>query len=159
MRMLDEFDLRILRALQRDGRLGNQELAETVHLSASQCSRRRAALEQSGIIRRYRAELDAERLGLTVTALVQVTLDTHSPDTSKQFQALVCRVPAVQEAFSVAGDADYVLKVVVSDVQSLSALISDVLLPHRSVAHVKSSIVLGIVKSGADLPLPEAKNG
>src|ERR1700722_10902771 len=98
-RMLDEFDLRILRALQRDGRLGNQELAETVRLSASHCSRRRTALEESGLIRRYRAGLDAERLGLTVTALVQVMLDTHSPDTSKEFRALVDRVPAIQEAF------------------------------------------------------------
>ena len=156
---MDEFDLRILRALQGDGRLGNQELADLVHLSASQCSRRRAALEQSGLIRRYRAELDAEQLGLSVTALVQVTLDTHSPDTSKEFRALVNRVPAIQEAFSVTGDSDYVLKVVAADLRGLSELISNVLLPHRSVAHVKSSIVLDVVKSGADLPLPEPRGG
>ncbi|WP_207456087.1 AsnC family transcriptional regulator [Azospirillum sp. SYSU D00513] len=158
-RTLDEFDVRILHALQRDGRLGNQQLAEEVHLSPSQCSRRRTALEEAGVIRRYRAELDPERLGMTVTALVQVTLATHSPDTSTEFRALVGRIAAIQKAWSVTGDTDYVLQVIVADLRGLSTLISDVLLPHRSVAHVKSSIVLDTLKSDADIPLPDPGRG
>ena len=151
--MIDAFDLRILAALQADGRMGNQQLAEVVHLSASQCSRRRAALEEAGVIRRYRAELDGERLGLGVTALIQVTLATHSPNTSQEFKALVDRVAAIQEAFAVTGDADYVLKVVVPDLKSLSGLVSDVLLAHGSIAHLRSSVVLDTLKSGGGLPL------
>src|SRR5262245_16723771 len=80
---LDEFDFRLLGALQADGRLTNQELAERVGLSASQCSRRRARLEESGIIRGYHADLSPEPLGLGVLVFVHVTLSTHSPDKSK----------------------------------------------------------------------------
>src|SRR5262245_39490516 len=80
---LDEFDLRLLGALQADGRLTNQELADKVGLSASQCSRRRARLEERGIIRGYHADLSPEPLGLGVLVFVHVTLSTHSPDKSK----------------------------------------------------------------------------
>lgn len=158
-RTFDDFDLRILHALQRDGRLGNQQLAEEVHLSPSQCSRRRSALEEAGVIRRYRAELDPEALGLTVTALIQVTLDAHGPETSAEFRALVARLPEVQEAFSVTGDTDYVLKVTVRDLRSLARLVGEVLLPHRSVGHVKSSVVLDTLKTGTDLPVPAPDRG
>ncbi len=157
--VLDLFDIRLLDALQREGRLGNQQLAEIVHLSPSQCSRRRVTLEEVGIIKRYRAELDSRRLGFSVTAMIQVTLATHSPNNAKEFKALIGRLPAVQEAFSVTGDSDYVLKVVVTDLDALSSLISDELLPHRSVDHVRSSVVLEILKSGNDLPLPDHFSG
>ncbi len=91
---LDDFDFRLLGALQEDGRLTNQELAERVGLSASQCSRRRTRLEESGIIRGYHAELSADALGLGVLVFVHVTLTTHSPDNSKRFRDLVAQTSA-----------------------------------------------------------------
>jgi DNA-binding Lrp family transcriptional regulator len=151
---VDGFDLRILAALQDDGRLTNQQLAEHAGLSASQCSRRRMRLEEDGTIRGYRADLAGELLGFNVLAFVQITLATHSPDNAKHFRDLVQRVDDVQEAYAITGDADYVLKVIARDLKSLSDIINGVLMPHPSVAHVRSSIVLDRLKSTQKLPLP-----
>jgi DNA-binding Lrp family transcriptional regulator len=151
---VDGFDLRILAALQDDGRLTNQQLAERAGLSASQCSRRRMRLEEDGAIRGYRADLAGELLGFNVLAFVQITLATHSPDNAKHFRDLVQRVDDVQEAYAITGDADYVLKVIARDLKSLSDIINTVLMPHPSIAHVRSSIVLDRLKSTQKLPLP-----
>lgn len=150
---MDNFDLRILDALQRDGRLTNNELAEKVGLSASQCSRRRTQLEAEGIIRAYHASLDPEALGLKVQAFVQVTLATHSPDNARHFQRLIEGVDAVQEAFAVTGEADYLVKMIVEDLPSLARVLNEVFLPHDSVAHVRSSIALTCLKDSRVLPL------
>jgi DNA-binding Lrp family transcriptional regulator len=150
---IDGFDTRLLRALQAEGRLTNQQLADQVGLSASQCSRRRTALEDAGIIRRYRAELDGARLGFTMLVFVQVTLNTHSRDNARHFRTLVASVPAVQECYALTGDADYLLKAVLPGLPDLAALVNDVLLPHESVAHVRSSIVFETLKATNELPL------
>lgn len=152
---VDVFDLRILGALQDDGRLTNQELAEIAGLSASQCSRRRMRLEAEKVIAGYRAELNSEALGFSVIAFIQITLATHSPDNAKKFRALVNRIDDIQEAYSLTGDADYVLKAVLRDLKSLSDIVNNVLMPHPSVAHVRSSIVLERLKDSARLPLKE----
>lgn len=152
---VDGFDLKILGALQGDGRLTNQELAEIAGLSASQCSRRRMRLEAEKIIAGYHAELSSEALGFSVIAFIQITLATHSPDNAKNFRALINRVDDIQEAYSLTGDADYVLKAVLRDLKSLSDIVNDVLMPHPSVAHVRSSIVLDRLKESARLPLKE----
>ncbi len=150
---LDGFDLKILGALQDDGRLTNQELAEIAGLSASQCSRRRMRLEEEKVIAGYRAELASEALGFGVIAFIQITLATHSPDNAKKFRALINRVDDIQEAYSLTGDADYVLKAVLRDLKSLSDIVNNVLMPHPSVAHVRSSIVLDRLKQSGKLPL------
>jgi DNA-binding Lrp family transcriptional regulator len=150
---LDTFDLKILRALQDDGRLTNQELAEIAGLSASQCSRRRMRLEEEKVISGYRAELASEALGFSVIAFIRITLATHSPDNAKKFRALVNRIDDIQEAYSLTGDSDYVLKAVLRDLKSLSDIVNDVLMPHPSVAHVRSSIVLDRLKESGKLPL------
>jgi DNA-binding Lrp family transcriptional regulator len=150
---LDGFDLRILGALQDDGRLTNQELADIAGLSASQCSRRRMRLEQEKVIAGYRAELASEALGFNVIAFIQITLATHSPDNAKRFRELVNRVDDFQEAYALTGDADYVLKAVLRDLKSLSDIVNNVLMPHPSVAHVRSSIVLDRLKESGKLPL------
>ncbi len=149
---VDAFDLRILAALQDDGRLTNQQLADAAGLSASQCSRRRMRLEET-VIAGYHAELSAEALGFDVIAFIQVTLATHSPDNAKKFRTLVQRVDEIQEAYSLTGDADYVLKTVLWDLKGLSELVNNVLMPHPSVAHVRSSIVLDRLKETTRLPL------
>jgi DNA-binding Lrp family transcriptional regulator len=150
---LDAFDLRLLAALQENGRLTNQELGERIGLSASQCSRRRAGLEGAGLIRGYRADLAAELIGFRLLVFVQVTLATHSGDNAEKFRKLVARLDEVQGAYATTGDTDYLLKVVVADLKDLSVLVNEVLLPHESVARVRSSIVLDRIKETASLPL------
>ncbi|WP_315701953.1 MULTISPECIES: Lrp/AsnC family transcriptional regulator [unclassified Bradyrhizobium] len=150
---VDAFDLKILAALQDDGRLTNQELADIAGLSASQCSRRRMRLEEEGVISGYRAELAGAALGFELIAFIQITLATHSPDNAKKFRSLVNRVEEIQEAYALTGDADYLLKAVLRDLKSLSDIVNNVLMPHQSVAHVRSSIVLDRLKESAKLPL------
>lgn len=150
---LDAFDLRMLAALQDDGRLTNQELAELVGLSASQCSRRRMRLEEEKIISGYHADLSGEALGFNLIAFINITLATHSPDNAKRFRALINRVDDIQEAYSLTGDADYVLKAVLRDLKDLADLVNNVLMPHPSVAHVRSSIVLDRLKESSKLPV------
>ena len=150
---LDSIDIRLLAALQDNGALTNQELAEIVHLSASQCSRRRQRLEQEGVIRRYRADLDPAKVGFGVTVFIFVTLATHSRNNSRRFRDLVSTVATVQEAHALTGDSDYLLKVVVADLRALSVLVNEVLLPHEAVERVRSSIVLETLKDEAKLPI------
>ncbi len=150
---LDRFDLRLLRELQRDGRLTNNELSERVALSASQCSRRRARLEADGFIRGYQAMLDRERLGLELLVVISVTLATHNRDNARRFARLVNDLPEVLEAYSLTGEMDYHLKVVVCGLSDLSRFVNEVLLPHDSVQHVKTAIVLNTLKQAAPLPI------
>jgi DNA-binding Lrp family transcriptional regulator len=154
---MDSFDIKLLSALQADGRLTNFELAEKVGLSASQCSRRRAALEEAGTIRSYHAHLNAEAIGLGLVVFVQVTLTTHSPENSKRFQRLIDGLDEVQDAYSLTGEADYLIKLVLPDLKALSRILNDVFLAHDSVAHVRSSVVLDRLKQTAKLPLGHLK--
>jgi DNA-binding Lrp family transcriptional regulator len=88
-----------------------------------------------------------------VIAIIQITLATHSPDNAEKFRALVHRVDEIQEAYALTGDADYLLKAVLRDLHGLSDIVNNVLMPHPSVAHVRSSIVLDRLKQTARLPL------
>jgi DNA-binding Lrp family transcriptional regulator len=155
---MDDFDVKLMGALQDDGRLTNYDLAERVGLSASQCSRRRSALEDAGVIGSYHAVLSAQALGLDVIAFVQVTLATHSPDNSKRFAKLIDGLEEVQEAYSLTGEADYLVKLAVPDLKALSHILNDVFLPHESVAHLRSSIVLDRLKQTMRLPLRHLVN-
>jgi DNA-binding Lrp family transcriptional regulator len=150
---LDAADLKLLAAVQDNGALTNQELAEKLRLSASQCSRRRARLEEAGLIRGYHAELDAVRLGFGVTVFIFVALSTHSRANARRFRDLIESVSLVQEAHAMTGDSDYLIKAVVPDLKALSALVNDVLLPHDSVERVRSSIVLETLKARARVPI------
>jgi DNA-binding Lrp family transcriptional regulator len=150
---MDDFDIKLLMALQEDGRLTNNELAARIGLSASQCSRRRTALEEAGVIESYHAVLSAEAVGLDVLVFIQVGLATQSPDSGDAFVKLINGIEEVQEAFSLTGDADFLVKMAVPDLKVLSRILNDVLLPHRSVAHVHSYVVLDRVKQTTQLPL------
>lgn len=151
---IDRFDLKLLAALQDDARLTNHELGERVGLSPSQCSRRRARLEETGLIRGYRAELSAEDLGFAVLVFVEVTLASHSGDNARRFRDLVNRIDEVQEAYAMTGSSDYLLKIVLPDLKSLSEIVNNVLLPHESIAHVRSAVVLDRLKAVSRIPLP-----
>jgi DNA-binding Lrp family transcriptional regulator len=150
---MDTFDLKLLSALQEDGRLTNLDLAERIGLSASQCSRRRTALEQSGVIEGYHAALSNQAVGLDVLVFVQVSLATQSPDSGQAFAKLIRGLEEVQEAYALTGEADYLVKLVVPDLKTLSRILNEVFLPHRSVGHVRSSVVLDRVKQTTQLPL------
>lgn len=150
---LDGFDLKLLAALQADGRLTNAELGERVGLSASQCSRRRIRLETIGVIQGYQAKLSSERLGFGLTALVQVTLAEHSRQNAAAFRAFLHGIDQVQEAYTLAGDSDYVLKIVVRELGDLAKLINDRFLPNPSISRIRSSIVLETLKSTSRIPL------
>lgn len=150
---LDGFDLKILGVLQENSALANQEISERIGLSASQISRRRQKLEQDGVIRRYRAALEPEALGLNVTAFVGVTLGAHSRDNARKFRNMVTSMPEVQEAHTLTGDVDYLLKIVVPDLKALSRIINDDLLPQEAVQNVRSSITMETLKDDNFLPL------
>lgn len=150
---IDHFDRMILSLLQDDARLTNNDLSERVNLSASQCSRRRQRLEEGGYIRSYRAVLDRDRLGFSLVNVISVTLATHNRDNARRFADLVARLPEVQEAHALTGEMDYILKVVTPDLKSLSEFVNGVLLPHESVQHVKTAIVLETLKETGALPL------
>jgi DNA-binding Lrp family transcriptional regulator len=150
----DGFDWRLLAALQQDASLTNGALADMVGLSASQVSRRRQRLEQEGTIRGYRALVDPAAVGLGVTVFIHVALDTHSRDNARRFRDLVRITPAILEAHALTGEADYMLKVAVGDLKELSRLVNEILLPHESVARVRSEIALETLKEPGLLPLP-----
>ena len=149
---LDETDCRLLAALQKNAHLTAQELGDLLNLSASQAGRRRQRLEAEGYIRHYAARLDPRRLGLTVQAFVQVQLSTHGPETSTAFARLIEMRPEITGAWTLTGEADYLLRVFATDLAGLNELIHEVLLPHPAVARVQSQIVMDQLK--ADAPLP-----
>ncbi len=150
---IDSFDRAILDALQRDGAMTNAALAEVVNLSASQCSRRRAALEAEGLIMGYTARLDGPRLGLGLRAVTRVNLRDHGQGNEGSFARFVEDQPEIRSAFSVSGDADYVLDIKTRDLEAFADFIHRKLLPHPQVAQVRSEIVLKTLKDqkGVDL--------
>jgi DNA-binding Lrp family transcriptional regulator len=150
---IDAYDRKMLALLQEDARLTNADLSERINLSASQCSRRRQRLEEDGLIAGYRAVLDREKLGFGLVSIVSVTLATHNRDNARRFADLLSRLPEVQEAHALTGEMDYVLKIVTPDLKALADFVNDVLLPHESVQHVKTSIVLQTLKETGTLPL------
>ena len=143
---LDDFDHRILRALQRDGALTNAQLSEQVNLSASQCSRRRLRLERDGVISGYHAHLNAEAMGITLRAVVRVNLNAHSASSESAFARMVALQDEIVEAFSVSGDADYVLILQCETLASFADFIHSTLLPHPEIGQVRSEIVLRDIK-------------
>lgn len=143
---LDDFDHRILRALQRDGALTNAQLSETVNLSTSQCSRRRVRLEKDGVIAGYHARLNPEAMGITVRAVVRVNLNAHSAGNETDFAKMLGSHEEIVEAFSVSGDADYVLIVQCENLARFADFIHATLLPQRVIGQVRSEIVLKDIK-------------
>jgi DNA-binding Lrp family transcriptional regulator len=143
---LDSYDVRILNALQHDVSLGNVDLAEIVHLSASQCSRRRAALEKAGVIEGYRACLNAEMLGLRLHAIVRLNMKNHDQISDEALSEWLRSQPEIQSAFSLSGDADYILTVRVEDLETFSRFIHDKLLRQPQIAQVRSEFVLKTLK-------------
>ncbi|MGI3167763.1 Lrp/AsnC family transcriptional regulator [Pseudooceanicola sp. C21-150M6] len=151
--MLDSTDLRLLVALQKDAHLTAQDLGEMLNLSPSQAGRRRQRLEAEGYISAYVARLAPDRLGLTIQAFVQVQLGTHGPEHSSAFATLVNAREEVISAWTLTGEADYLLRVYCEDLGALHRLIHEVLLAHPSVTRVQSQIVMDQLKRDGPLPV------
>ena len=150
---LDDTDRRLLYEIQRDAQLTAEALGERLNLSASQAGRRRQRLEAEGYIEGYRARLSTSRLGLNVQAFVQVQMATHAPEMVKTFVQILKTRPEVTSAWTLTGEADYLLRVYCDDLAALNLLIHEVLLPHPAVARVQSQIVMDQFKADAPLPL------
>lgn len=141
--VLDRYDKQILEILQVDGRVNNQDLADRIGLSPSPCLRRVRALEESGLIRGYRALLDAKKLGLSLMALVHISMDRHTPERFANFEASVEVLPEVLECLLITGqDADYQVKVFVRDMDHYQDLLLNKLTRIDGVTGVHSSFVL-----------------
>ncbi|MDR2093254.1 MAG: Lrp/AsnC family transcriptional regulator [Azoarcus sp.] len=150
----DRYDRQILELLQREGRISNQELAERVSLSPSACLRRVRVLEESGLITGYRAMLDARRLGLSLTALLHISMDSHTPERFAHFESEIARLDAVLECLLITGQsADYQLKVVVADMDAYQELLLQHITRIEGVSGVHTSFVLRRVVDDTALPV------
>jgi Lrp/AsnC family leucine-responsive transcriptional regulator len=151
---LDAIDWRILGQLQDNARLSNVELARAVHLSPSPCLARVRRLEKSGLIKRYVTLLEALALGLTVSVFIQVRLERQVESALEIFEREIAARPEVMECYLMTGDSDYLLRVLVADVQALERFIVDFLARIPGVGNIKSSFALKQVKYKTALPLP-----
>jgi len=151
---IDRFDRQILHILQTEGRISNQELADRIGLSPSPCLRRVKALEESGLIASYRALLSAKALGLTLMALIHISMDRHTPERFSDFEAAIADIPEVMECLLITGQAaDYQLKVVVKDLDAYQELLLKRITGIKGVSGVHSSFVLRRVVDKTALPL------
>jgi len=140
---LDRYDSQILEILQANGRINNQDLADRIGLSPSPCLRRVRALEDAGLITGYYAQLDARKLGLTLMALVHISMDVHTPERFANFEGSIAVLPEVLECLLITGqDADYQLKVAVRDMDHYQTLLLDKITRIAGVTGVHSSFVL-----------------
>lgn len=151
--LLDETDLRILRAVQDDGRLSNARLAEKLFLSETPCWRRLKRLEADGYIAGYQANLDRHKLGYGVVAFVQVTLGNHAGDTPLLFEQRVAEMPEVLSCHNVSGDCDYMMQIVAVDLDAYGCFVRDRLRRLPGVTAIRSNLSLQEVKSSSALPL------
>ena len=151
---LDRTDKRILRELQSNGRMSNQELAEKVGLSPSPCLRRVKQLEDEGIIKGYVALVDPPKLGLKMMALIQIRMDRHTPERFAEFEKTIMEYPQVMECILITGQtADYQVKVIVEDMEQYQDFLLNRITPLPGVSDVHSSFILRQVVSSTALPI------
>jgi len=151
--VMDQKDRQIIRVLQKNGRITNQELADTVNLSASPCLRRVRNLERQGIIQGYGARVDATAYGLPVTAFVSIRLERHDDDTVNKFESEVARMEEVLDCHVMAGQADYQLRVVVESLEHYETFVRRKLQRIGGLASIDTRFAYGTVKDAAAYPL------
>lgn len=153
--VLGESDQRLLRALQRDASISQAELAEQAGVSASLVSRRISRLKEAGVLRAVVGLIDAERVGLTCSAIIRVRLKDHAAASVKAFRDLVTRMNEVTLCVMLTGEADYLLKIVARDLPHFQEIVQSKLLRCSAIQHMESSIVLEHLKDTTALPLEE----
>ena len=150
---LDRIDRQILQLLQGDGRMTNIELARRVGISPPPCLRRVRALEQAGLIRGYHADLAPEALGFGITVFAQIGLASQAESDLKAFETMVGEWPEVREAHMLAGETDFILKIVAIDWDSYQRFLTTTLTAAPNVSHVKSSLAIRSSKYEAGVPV------
>lgn len=152
---LDEIDRQILRDLQADGRMSNVDLAARIGISAPPCLRRVKALEESGAIRGYHADINPQTLDYNVTVFALVGLANHGDQDLHGFSALINTWPMVREAYMMTGEFDFMLRVVARDWDHYQKFLIDTVTASPNVAHVKSSLTIRCVKSVPGVPVED----
>ena len=150
---LDRIDRRILHDLQAKGRMTNVELARRAGISAPPCLRRVRALEKAGLIKGYHAEVNAEALGFAVTVFAQVGLSSQAESDLRAFEALMASYPEVRECHMLAGEADFLLRIVASDWDAYQRFLTTKLTPAPNVNHVKTALAIRSSKTEPGVPI------
>ena len=153
---IDELDRSILAILQEDGRITNVELASRVGLTAPPCLRRMRALEESGVIKGYHAELDPGALGYGIMVFALVSLRSQAEDDLRAFESHVATLPEVRECHMLNGEIDFILKIVAHDLQSFQNFLTSKLTPAPNVASVKTSLTIRTSKTSCGIPVDPA---
>nr|WP_314071818.1 Lrp/AsnC family transcriptional regulator [uncultured Roseococcus sp.] len=149
---MDEKDRQLIAALQADGRLTNQDLAERINLSPSPCLRRLRMLEEANVIRGYTAIIDEGAYGLPVTAFVRVRLQKHSSDAVAAFEAAIQRVDSILDCYVMTGSDDYLLRVLVESLKDYEQFVRSRLHPIPGIASIDTSFAYGVVKRSPVFP-------
>ncbi|AXI50527.1 MAG: Lrp/AsnC family transcriptional regulator [Sulfitobacter sp.] len=150
---MDGKDREIIKALQRNGRLTNQDLAAQVNLSPSPCLRRTRALEEKGVIKGYTAIVDERAYGLPVTALVRIRLSSHTGDVVKLFEKKVHETEQILDCYVITGSEDYLLRVLVEDLKSYEEFVRHKLHNIPGIASIDSSFAYGVLKQSNVFPV------
>jgi DNA-binding Lrp family transcriptional regulator len=150
---IDELDRSILAILQEEGRVTNVELASRVGLTAPPCLRRMRALEESGVIKGYHAELDPGALGYGIMVFALVSLRSQAEDDLRAFESHVAELPEVRECHMLNGEIDFILKIVAHDLQSFQNFLTSKLTPAPNVASVKTSLTIRTSKTSCGIPV------
>ena len=153
MATLDTIDRRLLAELQGEGRVTNVDLAKRVGLTAPPCLRRVRALEEAGVIRGYHADLDASRLGFTITVFAMVSLKSQAEEDLRGFEQHIKALPEVRECHMLNGEIDFILKIVSKDLQSFQEFLTSKLTPAPNVDSVKTSLTIRTAKQEPGVPL------
>jgi len=156
---LDRYDLGILQALQRDGRMSKVKLAEAVHLTPSPCWERLRRLEESGVITGYQVRIDPKKLGPVTVVMVEIELREHAAADFERFENAVRNLPEVVDCQATGGGIDYLMKVIVPDIDAYQRLIDRLLQGGLGIARYYSYVVTKPVKDGAGLPLELLADG
>ncbi|MGF0536708.1 Lrp/AsnC family transcriptional regulator [Agrobacterium sp. ES01] len=158
MPKFDEFDLAILAALQDNARATNVEIADKVNLSPSPCLRRIRLLEEAGIVKGYRADLDRQAVGLELTVFVHFKVIRHNRENADEFQQALVEIPEVVSCYMISGDLDFLAEVVVENLAAYERLLTEKLLVLPQVTDIRSNFAIRNVKTGGKLKLPPMKS-
>ena len=150
---LDTIDMKLLAALQKNGRVTNVDLAAKVGLTAPPCLRRMRALEESGIIRSYHADVDSVSLGYTITVFAMVSLKSQAEEDLRIFEEHVASIPEIRECHMLNGEIDFILKIVSKDLQAFQELLTSQLTSAPNVTSVKTSLTIRTTKDDPGVPI------
>lgn len=150
---MDNLDKKILNTLQKDGRITNQNLADTVGISPAACWRRTKAMEKNGLIKKYMALVDAKLAGHGLCVFVNISLTRHSKANAEEFSKAAQMRAEVQECYAVTGDADFMLRVMVPDIEAYDKFLEEFLFTLEGISQVRSNFALREIKYDTSVPL------